>query len=1055
MIKKLRLNKKILMLFFAFLAGMETCLADDSDPIAFADANVKAICVANWDTNNDGELSYAEAAAVTSISTLFKGKTNILSFNELQHFTSLTAIDERAFMGCTSLAEITIPENIATIGDKAFVNCPALATVHFNAINCTSMNTVYSGENYSVFMSNQTTFPLANLTIGSNVQNIPDGAFRGCNHIQNLIIPASVTTIGEYAFFGCSNLETLTIGEGVTSIGNYAFWSCPSLLTVHFNATNCTSMGWYDAEWWQEYGTWRLECVYYSVFKSGNSSDSASPIATLTIGDNVTRIPDCAFCGCTGLSGSLNIPNSVTSIGAYAFQGCTGFTGNLILGNSITDIGAGAFMGCSGFIGDLVIPNSVILIQGIMLSPGAGLEEFRIYHGAFWGCSGFTGNLTLSNSLTIIEDGAFWGCSGFTGSLIIPNSVTYIGDEAFCACSGFTGSLTISNSVHNIGEGAFASCSGFTGNLVIPNSLGVIGYDAFSGCGNFDGVLIIGRSVTDICDGAFSGCSGFTAVVLETSTMPLPEIRLGNWGPSSYFDGVFSGMNSNIPVYVPAGQISDYQNDEQGQWSYFTNYVNQVKFETDSNNQWSDDFNWSSWVVPTSEDVVCIADNCQLDMDADVLFLYVLDDEDVLTINSGKTFTSTYGVDTQSASQMIIEDGGQLVCNNAVTATLKKNVNAWNESDGTGWYTISSPIGEVGFDDLDIANLTPTNGTDRLYDIFRYNESSMLWENSIESNYNSFENGRGYLYRKGNSEALSFTGTINVDESYKQELTVTGETEIKGFALLGNPYSHNITLKHITAEGNSLDECYVLSGEGAWTTKLTEADNDAIKPCQGFLVQATVEGDAYIHKTAQRSTRTNSDYIMFTIANGQYEDVTYALFKEGQGLNKIDHRNANIQKVYIPKDGENFAVATMADNTQSFNLNFEAKTMGQFTLSYKTKGEFNYLHVIDRMTGKDIDMLLEDEYKFISSPQDAANRFIVRLGYLPNYEDNGENIFAYQNGSDIIVSGEGDLQIFDVLGRKVITKQINGVQSISAMPAGVYILKLIENDMKTQKIVVR
>ena len=32
--------------------------------IEFADAGVKALCVANWDTSGDGELSEEEAAAV-------------------------------------------------------------------------------------------------------------------------------------------------------------------------------------------------------------------------------------------------------------------------------------------------------------------------------------------------------------------------------------------------------------------------------------------------------------------------------------------------------------------------------------------------------------------------------------------------------------------------------------------------------------------------------------------------------------------------------------------------------------------------------------------------------------------------------------------------------------------------------------------------------------------------------------------------------------------------------------------------------------------------------
>ena len=68
--------------------------------IQFADANVKAICVENWDINGDGELSKEEAAAVTDIGKTFENNTDITSFEEFQHFTGLKQIAGFAFSGC-------------------------------------------------------------------------------------------------------------------------------------------------------------------------------------------------------------------------------------------------------------------------------------------------------------------------------------------------------------------------------------------------------------------------------------------------------------------------------------------------------------------------------------------------------------------------------------------------------------------------------------------------------------------------------------------------------------------------------------------------------------------------------------------------------------------------------------------------------------------------------------------------------------------------------------------------------------------------------------------
>lgn len=94
-----------------------------SNFITFEDINVKLVCLKNWDTNGDGELSYEEAAAVTSIGTFFKENTDIISFKELEYFTSLTAIDDNAFYHCDNLVSIVIPKNVKTIGKSAFFYC--------------------------------------------------------------------------------------------------------------------------------------------------------------------------------------------------------------------------------------------------------------------------------------------------------------------------------------------------------------------------------------------------------------------------------------------------------------------------------------------------------------------------------------------------------------------------------------------------------------------------------------------------------------------------------------------------------------------------------------------------------------------------------------------------------------------------------------------------------------------------------------------------------------------------------------------------------------------
>ena len=157
--------------------------------------------------------------------------------------------------------------------------------------------------------------------------------------------------------------------------------------------------------------------------------------------------------------------------------------------------------------------------------------------------------------------------------------------------------------------------------------------------------------------------------------------------------------------------------------------------------------------------------------------------------------------------------------------------------------------------------------------------------------------------------------------------------------------------------------------------------------------------------------------------------------------------------VYIRHDDESFAIATMGEGTRMFDLCFKAKTTGRYTLSVKPEGEFRYLHLIDRLTGEDIDMLKEQEYSFVASISDNEERFSVLVDENA-VSDN--DVFAFQNGDDIIVSGEGELQIFDVLARMVSRQRINGVTAIRKPDkAGVYILRLKGSEVKSQKIVVK
>lgn len=163
--------------------------SQSSNIIIFADKDVKKRCVGLWDTNGDGELSHEEVAAVTTIGTVFQNNTDIEFFNELKHFSGLTALEANAFSGCSNLCNIAIPANVATIDVSSFEHSSQLSSVTFEPNSKLKTIDGYCDGNWS-----------------SEVGTKHYGAFADCEALTNIELPASLTAINSVAFSNCRKL---------------------------------------------------------------------------------------------------------------------------------------------------------------------------------------------------------------------------------------------------------------------------------------------------------------------------------------------------------------------------------------------------------------------------------------------------------------------------------------------------------------------------------------------------------------------------------------------------------------------------------------------------------------------------------------------------------------------------------------------------------------------------------------------------------------------------------------------------------------------------------
>ena len=90
--------------------------------IRFEDPEVKRICVENWDKDGDGELSMEEAAAVSSIGTIFVGKDSIknLDLSFLHHWERINFTHIR---DCKGLKRVVYPSSLKEVSGGLLMNC--------------------------------------------------------------------------------------------------------------------------------------------------------------------------------------------------------------------------------------------------------------------------------------------------------------------------------------------------------------------------------------------------------------------------------------------------------------------------------------------------------------------------------------------------------------------------------------------------------------------------------------------------------------------------------------------------------------------------------------------------------------------------------------------------------------------------------------------------------------------------------------------------------------------------------------------------------------------
>ena len=401
---------------------------------------------------------------------------------------------------------------------------------------------------------------------------------------------------------------------------------------------------------------------------------------------------------------------------------------------------------------------------------------------------------------------------------------------------------------------------------------------------------------------------------------------------------------------------------------------------------------------------------------------------------------------------------------------LQRTIAGYGEGTGK-WAFIASPVAE-GSAPLAVGNLigdtlqkVPTLLFD--YDLYRLNPTSEMWENYNNLEHHSnfrLENGKGYLYATKTTKTLTFTGAYNTETNK----TLTGLPQ--GFNLVGNPFI-------VDAYVNK--PYYTLNETGSAIVAEPVGSSIPISPCYGVIVELDGTESVTFNTTGVFSAGPSNGGLQIALSQANTRsnallDNAIVSFNEGGELGKFyfGEQNANI---YIPQNGKEYAIA-YSEGVGEMPLNFKAKQNGEYTVTVNPENvEMAYLHLIDNMTGADVDLLGDviadsdpqsptPSYSFTAKVTDYESRFRLVFASGASTGSASDPSFAFCNNGDWIIlnpstsSGTAILQTFDMLGRQLSSEEIHSAFSIqhSAFPTpGVYVLRLINgNDVRTQKIVV-
>ncbi len=404
---------------------------------------------------------------------------------------SLTLINRKAFYNCTSLETLDLSNvKVISVASEAFAGCTALKEIKKMTAIGTAYDSAFSGCSSLVGTMQSDGKPMLDLT---GLHSSGNNVFENCTSLQR-ILTGGYTAIGARMFAGCTALKSLTLKSEI--IGESAFSGCSSLVSVKFETDDVAA---------DDFG-----------FQIGNRAFAdCNILSSVDFGTSIVKsIGDEAFAN-TSLA-TFKYPSGLTDFGTDVFKGTDvrTVTGDecAIVGNAVYNQTQSKLLLYFGNDSTFNIPSEVTQIGENAFS-GSAITEITIPEGVTKIGDGAFKNSALEsitfNCTALEEIGAEAFMGSRLGEITVPETVVKIGDRAFSGTPLTEFSFTPSTAA-SLGSGVFSYCVNLT-NISLDDKITDIGMNTFAGSTRLLTVELP-STVTEIPDMTFSGCVRLTSV---------------------------------------------------------------------------------------------------------------------------------------------------------------------------------------------------------------------------------------------------------------------------------------------------------------------------------------------------------------------------------------------------------------------------------------------------------------------------------------------------------------------------------------------------------------